>query len=812
MFSVRSSLKYKFLRNMLLITCFSVFLWTSFWIILEYIDFKKETETIEEEYVLSQKEMLKTEVGRVFRDINDMKEKSEKNIQNKLEEQVCTAHQIASNIYEQNKNLKSNKDIEKIIKNALRPIRFNQGRGYIFAVSMSGIEKLYPVRPEIEGQNVINLQDNKENYVIQDEIKVIKKSGGGFVRDYWIKPGEDEKKLFPKLSFVKYFEPLDWYIGAGEYLDEAEKQIQTEVLNRLKDLRFGADGYFFGSTFKGDPLFSNGKVSEGHGNIRSLTDPYGVKIIQAQIKAAKTGNGGFISYSWPKLDSSVSSPKISYVMGIPEWEWVIGAGVYTDVIEKEIAEKKNILNMNIIRKLIYGLFISVFLIIIAYLWSKRTSNQIIKSIELFSHSLKKASMDNSGVDFESFKFQEFIEIAELVNEMINEREKSAKAIRESEEKVARLKKMESLGLLAGGVAHDLNNVLSGIISYPELMLMKLPEDSPLRKPLQTIMDSGNRAAAIVSDLLTIARGVAIKKETLDLNSVIKNFLQSAEISDIKKCHHDINIKTELEENLLNMDGSLIHICKVLINLVSNSAEAVGTQGRITIKTSNCFIDSPVKRYDEIKIGEYVVLSVKDNGHGISNMDMEKIFEPFYTKKVMGRSGTGLGLAIVWNVVHDHDGYIDVSSSEKGTIFKLYFPATRNIIPENDKSFKFDNYMGNKEKILVIDDVESQREITCSMLNSLNYKPVSVSGGEEALEYLKENEADLLLLDMIMEPGMNGRETYEEIIKLHPDQKAIIVSGFADTVEVEKVQKLGAGHFIIKPFTLSQIAMAVKNEL
>jgi len=395
---------------------------------------------------------------------------------------------------------------------------------------------------------------------------------------------------------------------------------------------------------------------------------------------------------------------------------------------------------------------------------------------------------------------------------ITERKQHEKALRESEEKLARSKKMESLGLLAGGVAHDLNNVLSGIVSYPELILMDLPEDSKLRNPIETIQESGNRAAEIVQDLLTVARGVATAKEPLNLNDLIGDYLHSPEFNKLKQFYPTAAIKTHLDTDLFNISGSHVHIRKVVMNLVSNASEALEGSGNITISTVNRYIDRPLRGYDDVNIGEYAILSVSDDGSGISSDDLERIFEPFYTKKIMGRSGTGLGLAVVWNTVQDHKGYIDVTIQEKGTTFELYFPITRDEISDKDLSMPIKDYKGNQETILVVDDMENQREISCKMLDKLGYKTKAVSSGEEAVKYLRENTIDLLLLDMIMDPGINGRETYERIIKIHPNQRAIIVSGFAQTDEVKQAQKLGAGQYIKKPVTLEKIGLAVKEEL
>jgi len=395
---------------------------------------------------------------------------------------------------------------------------------------------------------------------------------------------------------------------------------------------------------------------------------------------------------------------------------------------------------------------------------------------------------------------------------LTQQKNAEQALRESEEKLIRAKKMEALGFLAGGVAHDLNNVLSGIVSYPELLLMDLPEDSKLRKPIETIQETGHRATAIVQDLLTVARGVAIVKEPLDLNQIVEDYLLSPEFEKLKHFSSAVTIKTNLDADLLNISGSHIHLRKVVMNLVSNASEAIEGSGSVTVSTMSRYIDRPLKGYDDVKVGEFAVLSVADDGLGISSDDLERVFEPFYTKKVMGRSGTGLGLAVVWNVVRDHRGYIDVTSDENGTAFELYFPITRDEISGKDLSVDIKDYKGDEQTVLVVDDMESQREISCKMLDTLGYKTKAVSSGEEAVEYLKDHAVDLILLDMIMDPGINGRETYERIIKIHPNQKAVLASGFAETDDVKEAQELGAGKYIRKPFTLEKIGLAVKEEL
>ena len=225
-----------------------------------------------------------------------------------------------------------------------------------------------------------------------------------------------------------------------------------------------------------------------------------------------------------------------------------------------------------------------------------------------------------------------------------------------QDKLQRAQKMEAMGLMAGGVAHDLNNILSGVVSLPELLLMNLPEDSPFRKPIKTIQESGMRAADVVEDLMTIARGVASSKEPLNFNTMVEEYLESAEHLKLERTHSFVSFKTELDPTLLNMNGSPTHIKKILMNLIANASEAIEGSGTVTISTLSQYLDMPLKGYEDVRTGEYTMLAVSDDGSGISPGDLERVFEPFYTKKVMGRAGTGLGLAVVWNTTQDYNGY------------------------------------------------------------------------------------------------------------------------------------------------------------
>ena len=385
--------------------------------------------------------------------------------------------------------------------------------------------------------------------------------------------------------------------------------------------------------------------------------------------------------------------------------------------------------------------------------------------------------------------------------------------RKLEEALRRAEKMEALGQLAGGVAHDLNNILGVSVGYSELLADKLPEGDPLRKYAVNILNANEKGASIIQDLLTLARRGVSVSVIVNLNSIVSDFFGSPVFERLKEYHPCVTFRTELEKGLLPMKGSPIHLEKTVMNLISNAAEAIAGEGEVIIRTENRYVDTTIRDYDHVREGDYAVLTVSDSGSGIAAADLDKIFEPFYTKKVMGRSGTGLGLAVVWGTVKDHNGYIDVQSEKgKGSTFTLYFPVTREQMAENLKRVPLDEYKGHGERILVVDDVAEQREMAAGMLKSLGYNVAVVSSGEEAVEYLKEFKVELIVLDMIMDPGMDGLETYRRILDIRPGQKAVIVSGYSETDRVKEAQRLGAGAYIKKPYVTEKIGLAIRHEL
>jgi signal transduction histidine kinase len=434
-------------------------------------------------------------------------------------------------------------------------------------------------------------------------------------------------------------------------------------------------------------------------------------------------------------------------------------------------------------------------------------------VYLLSREQEKVSLANQLLESKvKERTAELVQTNRRLEEEISERKQAEEARMELQRQLKQAEKMEAIGKLAAGVAHDLNNILTGLVSYPELLLLDLPEESPLREPIAAIQQSGIKAAAVVQDLLSMSRQGVTGKEIINLNPVVTAYLGSPECARLRSDHPHVRLEVELEDDLFNMNGSAVHLSKMLMNLLINAFEANLTEGSVRITTRNCYNDHPREAYERIGEGEYAVLSVTDTGVGIEAADLKNIFEPFFTKKRLGRSGTGLGMTLILSTVKDHGGYIDIQSVEgRGSTFDLYFPATRKSASDIVYPLALEDCLG-KESVLVVDDVPEQRKIVSMMLQKLGYTVRTAASGEEAVAYLRSEEVDILVLDMIMEPGIDGCETYRRIIQDHPKQKAIIASGFSQSGRVRLAQELGVGGYIQKPYTLQKIARALRAEL
>lgn len=889
------------------------------WISSERLRFVEEERSLRAAYLEEKKGLLKLEVDQAVGFIRHMQSQTEKRLKENIKNRVYEAHAIAENIYKQHKNSKSTEEIKKIIKDALRPIRFSNNRGYYFAFDMSGVETLFAVKPEMEGKNMLEVRGGNDEAVVADMLSLVKENGESFYTYTWSKPGSEG--YFSKIAFVKVFEPIGWVFGTGEYVQDVEEDIQKECITWISSIRFSKDGYVFVGQYDGLSLSG----PQAGKNMLHVKDVNGVKIVQQLIKSARSG-GGFIHYVLPKFEGMKQAPKMSYAVGLDDWKWYIGSGLYVDEIENEIEQREKDLKQRIKGTILtISLILTSLLVFMLFLY-KVFSTRIQKNLKLFAHFFDCASSDSIKIDENELHYTEFIQLARSANHMIDERMRAEKALSTShelfvtvldsidatiyvadmktheilfmnkhmrdaygrdltgeicwrafkkgekpchtctnkqlvdnegkptgvhvwqgknsingkwfinydraiewidgrlvrlqiatditqlkkmEEDLLQARKMEAVGHLAGGVAHEFNNVLAIIIGNVELMLADVDKNAPLHKNVNEILSASLRAKDVVKQLLNFSRKSGSEKKPVDIRILVKEALKLLKASI--PSHIEVRENIPLMVDAVMVDSTQIH--QLLINLCNNASQAMGAEGGVlTIDVKNIVVDeNNFKDLQDLQQGNYVKISVGDTGTGIPKEMIDKIFDPYFTTKEVGK-GTGMGLAVVHGIVKDHHGAIHVESTwGKGTVFHVYFPATQEIIvqelKQDQKSPK------GKERIIFLDDEEFIAEIGGSMLQKMGYTVITETNPLRVLAYVQShpNEVDLVISDMTM-PNLTGDKLAEELLKIRPDIQIIICTGYSEKMSPEKAKKIGIKHVMMKPLGMKELGNIVRKTL
>jgi len=620
-----------FLNSMLLIAIISITGAGYFWISSEYNQFNEEAKSLKTTFIDDQKALIRFEVEKAIDFLNYNQNLTEQRLRENIKDRVYESISIGNNIYQQYNGKMPLARIKQLFKDALRPIRFNNGRGYYFAVSMDGVEQLYPIAPQYENKNLLDLKDEKGNYVIRDEIDVIKKQGEGFVRDYWRKPDAGDEMIYPKITFVKYFEPFDWYFGTGEYLDDVEQDIKRESLERLSQIRFGPNGYIFVNTYDGDALITDGEIVPDKRNLWEMTDPNGIKVIQEERQAVSNPEGDFIEYSWNKMGQEEPEGKISFIKGFPKWEWMVGAGFYINDIQPEIDHLREKIEKRIRVNIIKILVILLILMIAIFIISRTAFNKIRKNFQIFLNFFKKAADESSKIDPGKLTFNEFSLLAESTNEMISKRLKAERDLEQSREHLKLVNKI---------LRHDLTNALASVKSAMRIFSFK--PDKSLISEVDKKIDSSIQLIRQMKEFEMIS-SLHEELEEYDLRVILDELISE---------FPDLNI-TVKGEGKVWADQALKSIFNNLIGNAYKHSQSDRLEIRINSGQEKC----------EIKIIDF--------GIGIPDKIKNKIFEETFTYGKNG--GSGLGLYIVKKALRRYDAEIKVEdNSPHGTVFTVTF--------------------------------------------------------------------------------------------------------------------------------------------
>lgn len=889
-------------------------------IISSYRNFNFQADQLRSNYITHQKQTIKQEVTRVADLISYERTQGEILTKKKIKSRIYEAYAIAQNIYQLNRAAKTETEIQQMIIDALSPIRFAQESGYYFITRLDGIEILFADRPEMEGLTLLNVQDTKGKYVVKDMIEIAEQFGEGFYEYHWTKP-DAKRNDFKKISFVKRFEPYDWIIGTGLYVADVENQIKADLLLTISRIRFGKEGYIFINRLNGDALISNGKRFPGTEKLWEVfnDNPEKAKdIFEKEYKAALKPDGDYIYYTWEKLtDSNKESPKTSFIYGIPDLQWLVGAGVYLDDVETDIALMRTQLNNQVKSNILYSILIIIGITAVFFLFFNWLNLRLKNDFKLFFSFFSRAAYSDEKIDRENIKFIELDQIAEPANKMLMDRRQAMEALLKSEEKYralfeynpvdtifvdnagkiimynlvkkksgeklpriggilyrdyavkhqinmfeelmkcirtgeqkefpelkykkrflhirispfsdgaiitsidlteiktlqrqfAQAQKMESVGRLAGGVAHDYNNMLSVILGYTELAMNDMDPTGQVYANLNEVFKAARRATDITRQLLTFARKQTIAPKVLDLNENVESTLKMLR----RLIGENIDLAWLPGPSLwpVKMDPSQID--QVLANLCINARDAISGVGKVTIETSTKVFDTAYcADHAGFIPGEFILLAVSDNGCGIDKELLNNIFEPFFTTKDVNK-GTGLGLSTVYGIIKQNNGFINAYSEPgKGMTMKIYLPRHEGTVVKIQEKNTAKIPQGHGEMILLVEDDLPILELTEKILNGLGYTVLAANTPGKAMDLAREHTSriHLLITDVIM-PEMNGRELAEQLKSICPDLKCMFMSGYtANAIAHHGVLDEGV-HFIQKPFSQMDIAQTVRKVL
>ena len=371
----------------------------------------------------------------------------------------------------------------------------------------------------------------------------------------------------------------------------------------------------------------------------------------------------------------------------------------------------------------------------------------------------------------------------------------------------RAQRLESVGTLASGIAHDLNNVLTPILMSVQLLKIKFPE--PQHQPLLKMLESNvKRGSALIKQVLSFARGVEGKKVTLQVKHLILEIEQIVRETFPKS----IKFSSDIDPNLWTVSGDATQLHQVLMNLVVNALDAMPNGGTLKTTAKNIYIDDNYpKLHIDAQGGAYITIAIADTGTGIAPETLTRIFEPFFTTKSIG-AGTGLGLSTVLGIVKSHGGFIQVYSEvEQGTEFQIYLPAIQSTVTQENSDSELP--LGQGELILVVDDESAIREVTKVSLEIYNYRAITAGDGKEAIALYTEHQAEIrvVLTDMMM-PVMDGPTTIRTLQQINPDVKVIAVSGLSSSDKLAAAASSGVTNFLSKPFSAKELLQTLSSVL
>jgi signal transduction histidine kinase/ActR/RegA family two-component response regulator len=460
--------------------------------------------------------------------------------------------------------------------------------------------------------------------------------------------------------------------------------------------------------------------------------------------------------------------------------------------------------------------VSITLTLTFWLLSSRRLALFLSNQRKAITAIKSGDYDYADATYATDEFGElctFIKTLAIdLKKEIGDREISQQEQKDLQFQLVQAQRHESIGMLTGGIAHDFNNILTGITGYTDLALARLEDDHPVKKYLEIISQSGQQAAEMTRKLLAFNRKQEAGKQILDINSMISNLFKILN----RMIGEDIILELETTPDLPNVMADPAQIEQVLMNMAVNGKDAMPTGGKLTIKTTTVSLDeSAVDHLEGVDPGDFVQISITDNGVGMTDDIKKKIFDPFFTTKPADR-GTGLGLATVFDIIKQHNGHVTVDSAvNQGTTFNFFLPVIDANLEIDAKQITCDPCITRgHETILLVDDNDTARDFICETLEYCGYKLLTANSGSEAVKVMHQTDytIDLLLTDVIM-PSMNGQELAEIAKKIHPEITIIFMSGYDELPANHEMKTMStAKNFLKKPMSIDTLSSKVREAL
>jgi len=777
---------------------------------LEYQEFQTNSRQLEAKHHSEIKDLLQSKVTSVTQLIERKRSQIESRLKQRIRLRTNQAHASATQIYNTYHNIWPEDKLKDNIKAALRSQRFFNGDGYYFAHSLDGTLQVHGLKPHIEGQNRLNFKDSKGHYIVQNLLKKIKKKSEGFHSYSYVSFSQPDLER-EKVVFVKHFKPYNWSIGTGDYKENIENIIKQEILDYIEQANFGKNGYIFVVDYQGTVVMNTSQRHLIGKNIWNLEDPNGVKVIQEERKAVENPDGAFIYYTWNNPSTSKPSPKISFMKGIADWQWMIGAGLYLDDIQSDIDTLQTDLKNQIISKMTMLFLLTVISVFIVIIRTNYTAEKISREQVLLIDFFKNLSSSPEKIDLDNVQFTEFTSLAQSANIMLDRQENIENDKRNIEIQLRQSQKMEALGKIVGGIAHDFNNLLGIMMGYAELLKTNLSKDPANQSYACQIFDASMRGSKLTKKLLGISRSKEQFAEHIELNTLLNENRELLQKTITARVLLDYNLEEPLP--LIYCDQSDLNDC--LLNLCINAMHAMKDTEfpKLSFKTSHILIPTINAAKLGITAGQFVELAITDNGIGIDEQILEHVFEPFFTTK--GDLGTGLGLSQVYAFMKRCNGAIEIDSLlEKGTRVALLFPAKEISREKNRQKFiesKSTEALNGNETVLIVDDEPSLTAMTATILENKGYKTLTCNSGKSALDILSSQKVDLLISDIIM-PEMSGDELATIVKQQYPQLPIQLASGYSEQHNLNQLDPELHKNILIKPFDSTILLQRIRSLL